>query len=320
MSKTEKATFAGGCFWCMVKPFDQEPGIIQVLCGYTGGETLNPTYNEVCYGKTGHAEAVQITFDPEIYPYRKLLELYWQQIDPTDRRGQFHDRGSQYRTSIFYHTDQQKKLAEASKEELENSGRYRKSIVTPIVPAGPFYPAEEIHQNYYRKNPFGYKLYYQRSGRENFIRKHWGVKKNKKQLKETLTELQYQVTQKNRTEPAFNNAYWNNKKQGIYVDVVSGEPLFSTTDQYDAGNGRPSFTRPLSDSRIVTEPDNTYSVLRDEVRSKLGDSHLGHVFNDDSVPGGRRYSINSAALRFVPEEDLDSEGLGEYVYLFKKSD
>ncbi|WP_275656854.1 peptide-methionine (S)-S-oxide reductase MsrA [Sporolactobacillus pectinivorans] len=316
MSQSEKATFAGGCFWCMVQPFDQEPGIIQVLSGYTGGEVANPTYQQVSYGKTGHAEAVQITFDPEIYPYQKLLDLYWQQIDPTDRRGQFKDRGNQYRTSIFYHTEQQKLLAEASREALERSGRYRKPIVTPIIPAGPFYPAEDVHQNYYRKAPFDYKMYYQRSGREDFIRKHWAVKKNKKMLKTRLSERQYLVTQKKKTEPAFQNAYWNNKRQGIYVDVVSGEPLFSTTDQYDAGCGWPSFTRPLSDSRIVTETDNTLSLIRDEVRSKLGDSHLGHVFHDASVPGGMHYCINSAALRFVPKEALDSEGFGEYRHLF----
>jgi methionine-R-sulfoxide reductase/methionine-S-sulfoxide reductase len=301
----------------MVQPFDQEPGIMQVVSGYTGGNTEQPTYTQVSYGKTGHAEAVQITFEPDIYPYQKLLQLYWQQIDPTDRGGQFHDRGSQYRTAIFYHTEEQRKLAEASKEALEKSGHYRKPIVTAIVPAGPFYPAEDVHQDYYRKDPLSYGIYKKGSGREDFIRKHWGVSKNRKQLKETLTELQYKVTQRKGTEPAFHNAYWNNKEPGIYVDIVSGEPLFSTTDQYDAGCGWPSFTRPISDSRIVTEPDNSFSMFRDEVRSKLGDSHLGHVFREKAVPGGLRYCINSAALRFIRREDLASEGYGEYQHLFR---
>ncbi|MDN3955053.1 peptide-methionine (S)-S-oxide reductase MsrA [Sporolactobacillus laevolacticus] len=319
MSRTEKATFAGGCFWCMVHPFDQEPGIIEVLSGYTGGHTENPTYREVCYGKTGHAEAVRITFDPDIFPYQKLLELYWQQIDPTDRKGQFHDRGDQYRTSIFYHNEEQKRLAEASKEALEKSGRFRKPIVTPIVPAAPFYPAEEVHQNYYRKDPLSYGNYRQNSGRDDFIAKHWGVKKNRKQLQETLTPIQYKVTQKKGTETPFQNEYWDNKKPGIYVDIVSGEPLFSTTDQYDAGCGWPSFTRPISTHRIVTVADNTFGMFRDEVRSKLGDSHLGHVFPEPSVSTGQRYCINSAAMRFIPKEELEAEGYGEYTHLFNQS-
>ncbi|MCQ2009969.1 peptide-methionine (S)-S-oxide reductase MsrA [Sporolactobacillus sp. STSJ-5] len=317
MSRTEKATFAGGCFWCMVQPFDQEPGIVDVVSGYTGGHVENPTYREVCYGKTGHAEAVQITFDPDVFPYAKLLELYWQQIDPTDRKGQFHDRGSQYRTAIFYHSDEQKALAEASKKALEESGRFRKPIVTEIVPAEPFYPAEDVHQNYYRKDPMSYKLYRQNSGREDFIAKHWSVKKDRKQLQEKLTPLQYKVTQKKGTEPPFHNEFWDNKSPGIYVDLVSGEPLFSTTDQYDAGCGWPSFTRPISTHRIVTVPDNSFLMHRNEVRSKLGDSHLGHVFPEPSVSTKHRFCINSAALRFIPKEDLEVEGYGEYLAFFK---
>ncbi|CAM3066339.1 peptide-methionine (S)-S-oxide reductase MsrA [Sporolactobacillus spathodeae] len=312
----EQATFAGGCFWCMVHPFDEEPGIIQVVSGYTGGTTENPTYSEVCSGTTGHAEAVQITFRPDVYPYEKLLQLYWQQIDPTDSRGQFHDRGSQYRTAIFYHTAKQKELAEKSKQQLAASGKFRKKIVTTIEPAGVFYPAEEPHQEYYRKNPAHYGLYSQNSGRNDFILKHWGTKKKRSELKEKLTPMQYKVTQKNGTEPPFDNAYWNNEHEGIYVDIVSGEPLFSTSDQYDAGCGWPSFTRPLNSDRIVTRADNTFNMNRNEVRSKLGDSHLGHVFNDGPAPRQQRYCINSAALRFIPREKLDEEGYGEYNFLF----
>jgi methionine-S-sulfoxide reductase len=173
-NKYEKAIFAGGCFWCMVKPFDQQPGIIKVISGYTGGTVENPTYQQVCSGKTGHCEAVEITYDPEIFPYEKLLTLYWQQIDPTDPGGQFYDRGQSYQTAIYYHTQKQKQLAEKSKEDLEKSKRFSKPIVTPILPAMEFYPAEEYHQNYYKKNPNHYESYHIGSGRAGFIKEHWG--------------------------------------------------------------------------------------------------------------------------------------------------
>lgn len=168
------ATFAGGCFWCMVKPFDELPGIEKVVSGYTGGKTENPTYEEVCTGLTGHTEAVQITFNPEIFPYKRLLDIFWMQIDPTDPNGQFYDRGESYRTAIFYHSDKQKQLAEQSKMELEKSGRFSRPIVVPIEPAQTFYPAEEYHQSFYRKNPARYEAYQLGSGRKHFINKHWG--------------------------------------------------------------------------------------------------------------------------------------------------
>jgi len=177
MEKTlhnELATFAGGCFWCMVKPFDELPGIEKVVSGYTGGKTENPTYEEVCTGLTGHTEAVQITFNPEIFPYKRLLDIFWMQIDPTDPNGQFYDRGESYRTAIFYHSDKQKQLAEQSKMELEKSGRFSRPIVVPIEPAQTFYPAEEYHQSFYRKNPARYEAYQLGSGRKHFINKHWG--------------------------------------------------------------------------------------------------------------------------------------------------
>lgn len=173
-NKFEKAIFAGGCFWCMVKPFDEYPGIIQILSGYTGGTLENPTYEQVCSNQTGHVEAVQITFDPSIIPYEKLLALFWQQIDPTDSSGQFYDRGKSYQTAIFYLNEEQKKLAEVSRSKLESSGRFSKPIVTPILPAMEFYPAEEYHQNYYKKNPEHYHSYHTGSGRAAFINKHWG--------------------------------------------------------------------------------------------------------------------------------------------------
>lgn len=173
----ELATFAGGCFWCMVKPFDEQPGIKSIISGYTGGHVENPTYEQVCSDTTGHYEAVQITYDPKVFPYEKLLEIFWQQIDPTDPTGQFHDRGHSYRTAIFYHNPTQKELAEESKKALEESGRFNKPIVTPILPAKPFYPAEEYHQYYYKKNPAHYERYHIGSGRAGFIQKHWGNNK-----------------------------------------------------------------------------------------------------------------------------------------------
>lgn len=180
MEKTNKlATFAGGCFWCMVKPFDEQPGIIRVVSGYTGGTVENPTYQQVCSGTTGHYEAVQITYDPEVFPYKKLLELYWQQIDPTDRGGQFYDRGQSYQSAIFYHDEGQKKMAEESKQSLQACGRFTKPIVTPILQAQTFYPAEEYHQGYYKKNRAHYESYHVGSGRAGFIQKHWSVENGK---------------------------------------------------------------------------------------------------------------------------------------------
>ena len=171
--KYEMATFAGGCFWCMVKPFDQWPGIKEVVSGYTGGEIENPTYEQVCSDTTGHYEAVQITFDPSVISYKELLEVFWQQVDPTDAGGQFGDRGSSYQTAIFYHSDEQKQQAEESKKEMNENGPFSQPIVTPILPAKPFYPAEEYHQDYYKKNPAHYQRYHVCSGRAGYIQRHW---------------------------------------------------------------------------------------------------------------------------------------------------
>lgn len=312
----EKATFAGGCFWCMVKPFDEQAGIEKVVSGYTGGHKENPSYKEVCSETTGHYEAVQITYDPQVFPYEELLNVYWSQIDPTDPGGQFHDRGDSYRTAIFYHTEEQKELAEKSKNNLAQSGRFKDPIVTNILPAKLFYPAEDYHQDYYKKNPFRYKMYQAGSGRAAFIKEHW--KKTDAELKNRLTPMQYEVTQNNGTEPPFKNEFWNHTEEGIYVDIVSGEPLFSSLDKYDAGCGWPSFTKPIEKETIKEEMDVSHRMVRTEVRSKQADSHLGHVFEDGPVDkGGLRYCINSAALRFIPVGELEKEGYGEYKTLFK---
>ncbi|MFZ3579333.1 peptide-methionine (S)-S-oxide reductase MsrA [Virgibacillus sp. DJP39] len=316
-SSNEIATFAGGCFWCMVEPYDERPGIKGVISGYTGGRTENPTYEEVCSNSTGHVEAVQITFDPNVMPYDRIVETFWQQIDPTDNGGQFNDRGESYQTAIFYHNENQRKIAEESKQRLEASGKFSKPIVTGILPAQKFYGAEESHQNYYKKNSFHYKLYKKGSGRADFITKNWTPTKDKAKLKEELSPVQYHVTQENGTEKPFQNEYWDNKADGIYVDLISGEVLFTSKEQFDAGCGWPSFTKPVDNYQVAEKTDTTHGMRRTEVRSKTSDSHLGHVFNDGPKDkGGLRYCMNSAAMRFIPKEEMSKAGYENYLHLF----
>ena len=342
---TALATFAGGCFWCMEPPFEKLDGVISAISGYAGGTASNAEYRKVASGQTEHLEVIQIKYDPTIVDYDTLLETFWRQIDPTDDGGSFVDRGKQYTSAIFYHDDEQKARAEASKQALGESGLFDDPIVTSIRPLQGFYPAEDYHQDYYKKSSLRYKSYRYGSGRDQFIKKHWNgkddvdltpdttsentseaavaefwkdfVKPSDKELKKSLSSIQYKVTQKDGTERAFTGENWDNKEDGIYVDILSGEPLFSSTTKYKSGTGWPSFWDKIEPDTIVEKDDRSlFGSKRTELRSKYGNSHLGHVFSDGPQPTGLRYCINGASLRFIAKNDMQQEGYGKYLKLF----
>lgn len=348
-SPPQLATFAGGCFWCMEPPFRDIPGILSVTAGFSGGDEPNPAYKDVAAGRTDHREVVQLQFDPEIISYAQLLNIYWRQFDPTDGTGSFGDRGHQYSPAIYFHNAHQQQLAIASRRALENSGLLKAPIATAIETYRNFYPAEDYHQRYYQKNPIRYRLYRRASGRDAFIRDIWGEDSMaipfmaplllaesqntqpwrerlsdftlppEKQLRRELSPLAYKVTQQDGTERPDSHPYNTLKKPGIYVDIISGEPLFSSLDKYDSGTGWPSFTRPLPGIDLIEKEDRSFFMRRTEIRSPIADSHLGHVFDDGPPPTGLRYCINGAALRFVPLEAMKSAGYGDFLPLFESN-
>lgn len=357
------ATFAGGCFWCVEAAYEKVPGVAQVVSGYTGGNEVSPTYKQVASGNTGHTEAVQVYYDDTVITYEGLVAALWRTADPTDNVGQYVDRGQQYRPEIFYHDEAQRRVAELSKQALDDSGRFDKPVVIGITPATKFYPAEDYHQDYYKKNPVRYKLYTRNSGRYQFIDSVWPegrdidhsayqpdnametdtmdksismndttnqsatrfeadafVKPSSSELKKTLSAIEYKVTQKDGTERAFSSALHNEKRAGLYIDIVSGEPLFSSSDKFDSGTGWPSFLRPLSAEVVVEKVDRSLFGVRTEIRSSLADSHLGHVFNDGPAPTGMRYCMNAAAMRFIPLDKMAEAGYQDYIERVSGSD
>lgn len=312
---------AGGCFWGTEKYLEDMKGIIETEVGYANGNTENPSYEEVCHNNTGHAETVKVIYDETIISLTFLLELYYDVINPVSINRQGGDRGTQYRTGIYFVDNNDEPVIKESIRNLQN--KYTEKIAIEVKPLLNYYKAEEYHQKYLDKNPNGYC----HISTDKFEKARTAVdtskkykKKSKEELANSLSKMQYQVTQNNATEPSFHNEYYDLFQDGIYVDITTGEPLFVSSDKFESGCGWPSFAKPIKESLITKVVDKSHGMIRTEVRSKTGDAHLGHVFEDGPLEmGGLRYCINSASLRFIPKEKMEQEGYGDLLILLKDS-
>ncbi|MGI6193673.1 MAG: peptide-methionine (R)-S-oxide reductase MsrB [Christensenellales bacterium] len=303
---------AGGCFWGTEKYIASIRGVLSTEVGYANGNTEHPTYEEVCTKNTGHAETVRVTYDPAVLPLAFLLELYYESVNPTSVNKQGGDVGTQYRTGIYYVNEADLPVIQKSIEKLQT--RYDKPVVIEVKPLRNYYPAEEYHQKYLDKNPDGYchirKEKFEKAAKAVVNPEDYPAP-DKAKLRETLTPTQFEVTQNNATEPPFQNEYFLTHQKGIYVDITTGEPLFTSSDKFDSGCGWPSFSKPIDPNVVKEHLDLSHGMMRTEVRSRSGNAHLGHVFPDGpKEAGGLRYCINSAALRFIPKEDMEEEGYG----------
>jgi peptide methionine sulfoxide reductase msrA/msrB len=333
-STTAIALFGNGCFWCVEHDMAKLDGVIDVRSGYAGGTTNNPTYEN--YSKAGHREVVEATYNPQVVSFAQLVEHILKHGDPTDSAGSFGDRGVEYAPALYYANDEELSIIREVIAKVDALQSLPKPIDIAVLPITPFYLAEEYHQDYAKKNPLRYGYYRNASGRDAFIKKYWqeksGVfevttspiatsspyasyrKPDQETLKKTLSPIEYDVTQQNGTERSHTHPYDKEMRMGIYVDILSGEPLFSSRDKYNSGTGWPSFVAPITPNAVTLHEDRGWIGVRTEVRSRFGDNHLGHVFTDGpSDRGGLRYCMNGTALRFVPIQNMEAEGYGAYV-------